>query len=211
MTRGKVAVDVDLTPLGVLILGLVAERPMHPYEMVQTLIDRKEDRFAKTRPGSLYHTVDRLHAQDLLQVSSVQRAGNRPERTVYAITDAGESTLRRTLAEMLRTPAVEYPLLYLALAEAHSLDRQEVTGLLTERLDAMRDELACIAGAAADASKAGVPEMFMLDAGCRQAVLDAQITWIEKLRDRLGSGELLWIEEWPTCSNPTKRTEVVSE
>jgi DNA-binding PadR family transcriptional regulator len=196
MSERTAATEIELTPLAVLVLSLAAERPMHPYEMVQTLLDRKEDRFAKTRPGSLYHTVDRLHAQKMLRVNSVQRAGNRPERTVYAITDAGDDALRRTLAAMLRTPATEYPLLYLALGEAHSLGREEVAGLLTERLGAMREELASITSAVTKAAEAGTPEMFFLDAGCRQAVLRAQITWIEDLRDRLGSGELLWIEQW---------------
>ena len=51
-----------LAPQAILVLGLVAERPMHPYEMFQTTIEREEDRLTKIRPGTLYHTVDRLAA-----------------------------------------------------------------------------------------------------------------------------------------------------
>ena len=211
MTQRSAAADVELTPLAVLVLGLAAERPMHPYEMVQTLLERNEDRFAKTRPGSLYHTVDRLHAQDLLQVNSVQRSGNRPERTVYAITETGISALRRALTAMLRTPAVEYPSFYLALAEAHSLGRHEVVGLLTERLGAMRGELESVNRSVAEASDGGIPEMFLLDAGCRQAVMRAEIAWTESLRDRLENGDLLWIEEWLASTTPSNRTEEDSE
>jgi DNA-binding PadR family transcriptional regulator len=237
MSEPTAAAETELTPLAVLVLGLVDERPMHPYEMVQTLLERKEDRFAKTRPGSLYHTVDRLHAQKMLRVNSVQRSGNRPERTVYAITDVGSDALRRTLTAMLRTPATEYPLLYLALAEAHSLGRDEVVTLLGNRLDAMRTEFEAIDGSVTKATRAGIPEMFRLDAGCRLAVLRAQIDWIEQLRTRLGNGELPWIDQRssgqdrngaenpihesspkPSGADPhhetlisTKRTEVVHE
>lgn len=186
----------DLTPLAVLVLGLAAERPMHPYEMFQTIIERREDRFAKARPGSLYHTVDRLHDRNLLTINDVQRAGNRPERTVYAITGEGERVLRSTLATMLATPAVEYPVLYLALAEAHALDRGEVVELLGARLAAMRSELDTISAEVSASTARGIPEMFLLDAGCRQVALAAQLDWIEKLRDRLATGELMWLDEW---------------
>ena len=43
----------ELTPLGLAALALLAERPMHPYEMYQTLVHRREDRNVKVRPGSL--------------------------------------------------------------------------------------------------------------------------------------------------------------
>lgn len=47
-------------PLAVSALGLLLERPMHPYETVQLLLARWEDRLVKVPPDSLYHVVDRL-------------------------------------------------------------------------------------------------------------------------------------------------------
>ena len=190
-----------LTPMGVMVLGLLVEQPMHPYEMLQTLRARKEDRFAKLRPGSLYHTVDRLCCRNLLQVSDVHRDGNRPERTVYAITGPGREALKSALVSMLRTPAVEYPALYLALAEAHTLGRDEVVALLDERLTAMRSELSELRAAMSEALAQGHPEMFLLDVGCRQAVLDGQIGWLERLRVRLATGELMWLPEYLELRN----------
>lgn len=187
---------VELTPLAVLVLGLAVERPMHPYEMYQTLVERREGRFAKLRPGSLYHTVDRLHDRELLLISEIQREGNRPERTVYAITDDGRATLRETIATMLSTPADEYPALYLALAEAHTLGRGEVIDLLEQRLHAMQAQLEAIDAEVSLAAARESPEMFMLDAGCRRVALVAQIEWIGLLRDRLATGELMWLDEW---------------
>ena len=48
---------VKLAPLGIATLALLTERPMHPYEMFQTMLARHDDRVVKVRPGSLYHTV----------------------------------------------------------------------------------------------------------------------------------------------------------
>ncbi|WP_375488990.1 PadR family transcriptional regulator [uncultured Mycobacterium sp.] len=56
-----------LTPLGVAVLALLRDRPMHGYQMFQTLVDRQADRIVKVRPGSLYHVVDRLAEEKLIR------------------------------------------------------------------------------------------------------------------------------------------------
>ena len=60
---------MTLTPLAVSVLALLRERPMHPYEMYSLLIHRQAEYLVKVRPGSLYHTVERL-ARDELGVNT---------------------------------------------------------------------------------------------------------------------------------------------
>src|SRR5512133_945378 len=110
-----------LTPLAVTTLGLLTEGPMHPYDIVQTLLHRHEDRNVKIRPGSLYHTVDRLAAVGDVRPVGTDRDGRRPERTTYEITPSGRERLRRRVTEMLATPVHEYPELPVAIAQAHAL------------------------------------------------------------------------------------------
>ncbi|SIR81973.1 PadR family transcriptional regulator [Williamsia sterculiae] len=183
-----------LTPLAIMVLGLLRERPMHPYEMYQTLISRREQRLANVRPGSLYHTVDRLLQRELLCVNDVGRAGNRPERTVYAITAAGSAQVTEGLADMLAHPVSEYPQIHLALAEAHELPADQVVTLLDQRLDAMRAELSDLEGTIEAAEQRDVAEVFYLDVGLRVSVLRTQIDWLHVLARRIESGAL----EWPT-------------
>ena len=40
-----------LNPLAVSALALLAERPMHPYEMYQLMLQRREDRVVKVSAG----------------------------------------------------------------------------------------------------------------------------------------------------------------
>jgi len=54
--------DVALTPLGVMVLALLREGDMHPYEMMRLLRHRREDRMVKLTNGTFYHTVARLSA-----------------------------------------------------------------------------------------------------------------------------------------------------
>lgn len=184
-----------LSPLAILVLGLLDERPMHPYEMVQCTLDRKEDRLAKFRPGTLYHTVDRLAGDELIEVYDVRREGNRPERTVYTITDAGRRALNRSLERILERHPTEYPELYLALAEAHGLPRQRVIGLLQTRVGHMREDLDALTAGAEWARGKGTPDMFYLDVGCRIATLRTQIEWLDDLVVRLRDGTIEWLDD----------------
>lgn len=184
-----------LPPLAVVVLGLLVERPMHPYEMVQTAVARREDRLANIRAGSMYHAVGRLEAQGLIAVEGVLRAGNRPERTVYAITDDGRSAYHAAVRTMLVSPSTEYPQLYMALALAHDLPRDEAVQLIDERIAAMRAEYDELSQTASEATEAGVPEMFFLDGGCRLATLRSQIDWLADLSERLRNRTMGWLDD----------------
>lgn len=185
---------VALTPLGIAALALLAERPMHPYEMYQLLIQRREDRVVKVRRGSLYHAVDRLTELGLAEVRGTERAGNRPERTSYEITDAGRERLGSTIAEILATPVNEYPRFPLALGESHNLPPHEVTELLSARVALLQAELAEIERLTAAASTKGVARMYWFDADYRATLLRAEITWLTATVTDIASGALPWLD-----------------
>lgn len=181
-----------LTPLGISALALLSERAMHPYEMYQLLIRRSEDRVVKVRPGTLYHAVDRLADQGLAAVRGTERAGNRPERTTYEITDAGRERLSSTIAEILATPVNEYPRFSLALNEAHHLPQSEVTQLLEVRLGLLRADLDYLETGMAHVAAEGVERRYWLDVGYQAALLRAEIDWIAATITEIESGALRW-------------------
>lgn len=184
-----------LTPLGIAVLGLLAERSMHPYEMYQLLVQRREDRVVKVRPGSLYHAVDRLVEQDLASVTGTEREGNRPERTNYRITDAGRGALASTIAELLQTPVNEYPRFPLAVSECHNLPRDQVVELFSARLLALDLSLTAIDAAVAAAHERGAERRYQLDTGYQAAVIRAEIEWITHTVAEIESGELAWLSD----------------
>ncbi|QKT06828.1 helix-turn-helix transcriptional regulator [Gordonia sp. X0973] len=191
-------------PLDLLVLSLLVERPMHPYEMAQLAVKRHFDRLVKLRTTSIYHVVERLHAQGLLRVHDVVREGNRPERTVYALTDEGRAAHRATLEHLLAERPVEFPQLYLALAQAHELPREDASRLLRQRRAEMADELTQVVDLVESTSASGVPEVFRLDGGMRIATLRAQIDWLDVLLDRMDNHEIAWLDDVlgdVTCTN----------
>ncbi|HEY8318198.1 MAG TPA: PadR family transcriptional regulator [Amnibacterium sp.] len=179
-------------PLAVAALGLLLERPMHPYEMVQLLLARSEDRLIKVRPGSLYHAVDRLHADGLVRPVGTERAGNRPERTTYAITSEGVDALGEWVRHALSTAEPEFPRFPLALGEAHNLSRDEVVTRLRRRLVALHGQDAELAAGEQVVSGKSLGERFWLDLPYTRALLAAEIDHLTRLVQRIESGDLLW-------------------
>src|SRR3954463_16805448 len=108
------------TPLGLAVLDLLLERPMHPYEIRQTIRHRHLDEYVKVKGGSLYHTVERLVADGLIEPVETEREGRRPERTVYAITEAGREEFTDWLDEALGYLQKEYTRFGGALAFMHN-------------------------------------------------------------------------------------------
>jgi DNA-binding PadR family transcriptional regulator len=184
-----------VTPLGISVLALLAERPMHPYEMYRLLLERHEDRRVKVRPGSLYHTVDRMAEVGLVEATGTERNGGRPERTTYQITEAGREALAERIRTLLAVPVNEYPQFPVALGEAHNLPRAEAVELLRTRTRRIEGEVAQCDALLRSAAERGVPEAYLLDTHYQREQLRTELNWLTDLIGRLEREELRWPNE----------------
>lgn len=181
-----------LTPMAISVLALLLERPMHPYEMVQLLLSRHEDQLVKVRPGSLYHTVERLVDEELVVEVETAREGNRPERTTYAITPAGRHALVERIVAALREPVNEYPVFPLALSQSHHLDRHDVVAHLSAYVADLDDLVVTADKHLGDAADQGVPEAYWMAGDYLRTVRRAELAWIQNVITRLENEELPW-------------------
>ncbi len=120
--------------LALSLLSLLAQKPMYPYEMAQTLRARGKDQNFKINWGSLYTVVQNLEKYGFIEAAATEREGRQPERTTYQITGPGLAELRDWLSELLSVPEDERGGFVTALSEAGILPPDEVIGLLTRRL-----------------------------------------------------------------------------
>ena len=65
-------------PLALAVLVLLAERPMHPYEIAATLRARHKEESIKIRYGSLYKVIDLLQEEGLVVAREKAREGAVP-------------------------------------------------------------------------------------------------------------------------------------
>lgn len=183
--------DPALTPLGVMVLALLREGDMHPYEMARLLRARRDDRIIPISHGTLYHTVSRLRGQGLLEEVGVDRDGNRPERTTYAVTPAGAEAVREWVRRELGGSRRQTPF-RVALAEAHNLERDEVVDLLTQRLALLRHELETLDTALDGAASRAVSEQYLLEVHRHRLLLHVEVDWLDTLIPRIASADLAW-------------------
>jgi DNA-binding PadR family transcriptional regulator len=128
-------------PLALAVLVFLFERPMHPYEMAATLRERHKEESIKLRYGSLYTVIGLLESSGLIRPKETTRDGNRPERTVYELTPAGEEEMREWMREILRTPVKEFPQFEAGLSLLPALPPEEAAELLDARTDLLNKEI----------------------------------------------------------------------
>ena len=180
-----------LTPLGLMVLALLEEGDMHPYEMMRLMRQRRDDRLVSITNGTMYHTVARLEAVGMLAETGTDRDGNRPERTTYTRTDAGRDAVEQWVRREL--PRIDRPADFrIALAEAHNLERGEVIELLSARREALTAAHLELARGRASAGERGIPEQFLLEVEREQLLVDVEVHWLTGLITRLEQHAFPW-------------------
>ncbi|MBK0422710.1 PadR family transcriptional regulator [Leucobacter sp. CSA2] len=163
-----------------MILALLRERDMHPYEMLRLTRDRHDERLIRIQQGTFYHQITALERDGLIAEVAVDRQGNRPERTTYTITREGDASLIEWVRREL--PCTERPAHFrVALAESHNLDRGTVAELLAGRTEQLRTVLGERRERLADAMERGVQRQFLVEVEREMALMEVDITWTESL------------------------------
>ncbi|MEU4804018.1 helix-turn-helix transcriptional regulator [Actinosynnema sp. NPDC023587] len=189
-----------LTPLGIAVLELLHERPMHPYEMAQLMRERFVDVRVKVRAGSLYHTVERLQRDGHIEVVDTRRDGRRPERTVYGMTPAGRDAFEQRGRELLGDVVPEYPAYLSGLAVVDELGRDIALLELEHRVLKLRAATAADQTVLSGLRQDGTPEVYWLDWRYATARRAFELAWTERLIDDLRTGRVPFQEHQPTLS-----------
>ena len=164
---------------------------MHPYRMQQLIKERAKDEVINVRlRASLYQTIARLLRDGLIAVQETARSENRPERTIYRLTEAGRETVFAWLCSMLATPAREFPEFPAAVSFMALLKPEEALAQLEIRAAAVEAELAEIAGRLESA--ADLPRVVVLEEEYRRALRQAELAWVHGVMADLRSGALTW-------------------
>ncbi|MNZ53310.1 Transcriptional regulator PadR-like family protein [compost metagenome] len=116
------------------ILGLLLEENLHPYEISLRMKERFLDQKGQFKIGSLYYAVDQLEKQAYIEAVETIRSENRPDKTVFRITDKGRTYFHKLLIERLRDTEPPYHPMYIALVFAGKGDQRDIAQVLKERI-----------------------------------------------------------------------------
>ncbi|WP_306307239.1 PadR family transcriptional regulator [Nocardia higoensis] len=183
--------------LALAVLSVIAERPMHRYEIASTLRERGKDRDMDIKWGSLYTVVRNMTKAGFLEEIGSERQGARPERVIYRITDAGRAEMIDWTKELLAQPRPERTAFTAGLSVAGMLSPEQVVDLLATRIAALE---AAIAGVRAElAELAGtLPRLFVIESEYGLAMLEAEAAWARGWRAELVEGTFPDLALWRT-------------
>ena len=178
--RRKVA-----NPLALAVLAELVAEPMHPYEMGRRLKEHGKERDIKYTRSSLYMVVEQLRKAGFVAEQETVRDTQRPERTVYALTEDGRAELFEWMRELVAEPQHEHPHFGVALSMLVVLPPLEAAGLLGRRLVALDGLAEESRGLIAGAKEQDVPWIFLIEEDYRLARLEAEQRFVTGLIESL--------------------------
>lgn len=183
-------------PLALAVLACLWEKPMYPYEMTTTMRERGKEDSIRLNFGSLYAVIKSLEKHGFIQVAQTEREGNRPERVVYEITEAGRIETDAWMRELIALPVKEYPAIETGLSLLPLLAPQVAAELLERRRDLLDADLAERRRVHEQALAYPLPELFMIESTYRVAMMEAERAFIADLAGRIRDRTLGGIDWW---------------
>ncbi len=184
------------------VLCLLRERPMHPYEMQRLLLERHKDDVLVLKRGSLYHAIGRLQRAGLIATVETTRAGRRPERTVYRLTPDGRAAHVRWLQEMIARPQREHSDFMASVSLLVYLAPDDARARLVERSHALAGEIAAL-HAKLERLGAKLPRIHLVELEFLLAMRRAEAAWIDSVVPDLAAGTFTWDLEAILAALPT--------
>ncbi|HEY3873017.1 MAG TPA: PadR family transcriptional regulator [Actinocrinis sp.] len=174
--------------VGTTVLALLTQRPRHPYDMHRFVLDTHKD-YIVGLPRSLYHAIDRLERDGMIEPAETSREGRGPERTIYRITAEGREELAHRVRRMLEHPDSDSAVMYAGLSIVAALPVSEAERSLQARAARVEGVIATL-----DAVLAGLdlPRVLLLEADYARALRAAELAWLRSALADLRSGALAW-------------------
>lgn len=181
-------------PLALAVLAFLLMKPMHPYELGRILKETGKDKDIKYNRGSLYMVVQQLAKAGFVQEHETVRDTQRPERTVYALTDSGRDEMYDWMRELVAEPQHEYPLFGVALSLLSVLSPAESAELLTQRLRRLTELTEDLRSSVKTALDGGLAWWFLVEDEYRVALIEGERTFVKTLIESMGKPE--YIRAW---------------
>jgi DNA-binding PadR family transcriptional regulator len=169
-----------------LVLGAVKiYQPVHGYDVRRELLSWGVADWAHVNPGSIYHHLRTLERDRLLEVADVGKAGARPARTSYQLSEGGDGEFARLLRDTFWTVTGHPEDLMAALCFLPDLSREEAIAALESRVNQVDDKVRGMGFWSPEAFKPPhVMEVFRMG----QAQLRAEGALARDLIERLRAG-----------------------
>lgn len=167
----------------VVVLGLLAEEPMHGYDLLERFRTRSMGFWVEVGKASVYQTLHRLEARGLI-IGRSHGGSEGPDRRVFRITRTGRARLSEGLAERFGALAPYETDAGLALGFADRLSPADVKDAIAARELALEDLLDALAAERERTAGQGGQGRPLSDAMLdrQRALAEAEMAWCARFR-----------------------------
>ena len=169
---------------------------MHPYEMATTMRERGKDQSIKLNYGALYTVVEALQQHEFIVTQETERAGRRPERTIYRLTNAGRMELIDWVSELISRPVKEYTQFEAGLSLIPVLPPEDAAALLTQRCARLEMEIVQGRSLLQLTAQRGVPRLNLIEGEYLLAMHEAELAWTRQFAEAISLGTMEGVAEW---------------
>ncbi len=170
-----------------LVLAMLAEQPAHGYQLERLVWNRGFRYWAALKRSSIYHALKRLEQHGLVTASLEE--GSAAPRKVYTITDLGRETLTDETRLHLSTPDHPFTELDLGIYALPFVGREQALQALAAGRATLAGRLGFLQERLAWCRQQDLP-LVALSFERPLLVLEAEIAWLDRLREAIESGQL---------------------
>ncbi len=131
-----------LTTADLVLLSLLAEKPMHGYQANAELVRREVEDWAGISRPQVYYSMQKLARLGLLRAAADNNQAEGPERQVFTVTRAGIAALADALERDTWTTQREKPLFLTWMALSWQARKAVFARQLSRRQEFLQTELA---------------------------------------------------------------------
>jgi DNA-binding PadR family transcriptional regulator len=166
------------------ILGLIAEKARHGYEIDQIIEQRDMRQWTEIGFSSIYYVLKRLEKAGWVRSRFDPDNQQGPARKVYELTVAGYAAWREAILNVLATPQPHYDPFQLGLSSLPAVGGEEALAALRDRREKLNQTLVHVRTRREAAQQIAPPHVdAMFDLSL--TLLEAEVQWLERFILRL--------------------------
>ncbi|OQY26042.1 MAG: hypothetical protein B6I34_00760 [Anaerolineaceae bacterium 4572_32.1] len=172
------------TQIDLLLLGFLMDKPMHGYEINQTIKSEGIDQWFNVSTAAIYYSLSKLRKQGLVAETRYQGSGA-PTKSVYRLTDAGREAFFQAMDETLGSQKRTYFDYDLGVFLLNKVPRDRALALMEKRLEFLQDCATSAQSALLEAQQRGDPPLYLAILEHTALCARVEADWLKSIMRRV--------------------------
>ncbi|MFS0868349.1 PadR family transcriptional regulator [Paenibacillus xylanilyticus] len=166
----------------IFILGSLSEGNCYPYDIKKKIGKHLDQTDAKITEGTIYYNFEVLHKKGLIEKIETIQSENRPDKTMYGITEKGRLALEDSIYKVFQK-FTNVQSLYAALVNLDKVDNQKIAYLIEDIIVKLRKKIEYIEQQKPEQSDANedLMDALWLMRDHAYQTIQSNIDWLQKL------------------------------